>query len=405
MSTIDPKKNSSKRRRERRKPDSGVKNLDDAIVFEVARRWLEAKGDDQKKTTTRVATWLVQEFGAELPWLDMRWSKDKRIGLTRYRVYKIVRRAIELGFVLLSPPGNYDLRSALRERYQLDKGPVADVRVVGVTKDINEMVARTAAETSFNLIQKLAAKHEADAAEAGLKEVQPVSVGLGAGLSSLAVFRHLAARINAMAVCPKLRFHAMTSTIGDPMVSPVTFFRLFNDNPSISYVPLTATAFVENSRYEELKDYDADLGNAFKLRDQIELIISSLAAGDDPHGLARQCADPKDPGRPGWFDEEFAGDVLYLPYREDGPIRLTKDTPGRRAVTLFDWPDFEAYRSRPDRYFVICAGPCRVCSLTKTPAILPLLNTMRFWTHLISDAVTATELLDPPPALARRKAK
>ncbi len=387
--------------------ESRVVDLSDALVFEVAKRWLNASGDDQKKITTRIAAWLVEEHGDDLPWIDLRWGEKRKIDLTRYRVYKIVREAVRRGFVHLNPPEAVEIGRAVLLRYDLDPKRF-DVRVVNVAEDVNEMVARATAELAFQLIKRLAAKHADAAAKAPPehdRETKPVSIGLGAGHSSLAVVSHLAKLINQMPICPRLRLHALTATISDPMVSPVTFFRLFDENKPIEYVDLPTAATVECSAYGDLQRQDDNIRRAFKLRDDIEIVISSLGSADDEHGLIRQYIDSRKYGPSSVDERDLAGDLQYLPYHHQGPIRLTKQTPGRRAVTLFDWDDFESYAARPDRFLVISAGPCRKCQATKTPAIVPLLQHLRYWTHLVTDVATAEELMNPQEALRRRKPK
>ncbi len=385
--------------------ESRVVELSDALVFEVAKRWLQAGSDDQKKITSRIAAWLVQNHASDLPWLDLRWADKRKIDLTRYRVYKVVREAVRRGFVALNPPQAVELSRRLLHEYRLDEQRF-DIRVVNVAQDVNDMVARATAELSFQLIRRLAEQHELAAEQAGqdpTTESRPVSVGLGAGHSTLAVVSHLASLVNAMPDCPKLRLHALTATIRDPMVSPVTFFRLFDEHKPIEYVDLPTAATVECRAYDELKDQDDNIRRAFELRDEIELVISSLGSADDEHATIRQYLAGNKYALSAVDHRDLVGDLQYLPYHRNGPIRLTKQTPGRRAVTLFDWEQFEHFNQRPDRYFVISAGPCRKCGTTKTPAIIPLLSQMRYWTHLVTDLKTAEELLSPDDALRRRR--
>ena len=84
--------------------------------------------------------------------------------------------------------------------------------------------------------------------------------------------------------------------------------------------------------------------------------------------------------------------MQYLPYGKSGAI-LLNDNPGWRAVTLFDWPDLEKFAADENHYMVICAAPCRRCRNYKTRAIVPLLEHLRVWTHLVTDRATAEQLL------------
>lgn len=367
---------------------AGDETLSDALVFEVAKRWLSATGEEQKKLTTGVAEWLVDEHGRELPWLDLRWSRKRKVDLTRYRIYKIVRQAIERDFVQLHPPQAVQLREELLQLYDLDPRR-HDIDVVDVAEDLNDMVARQTAEVALQVIRKLAKYNAEVAAEQGT-EPEPVGIGLGAGYSSLAVVSHLAKMIGSMTDPPRLRLHALTATIADTKISPVTFFSLFRSDRN-EYVDLPTTATVRCKEYENLKTQDVKIRTAFELRDRVQLIITSLGAADDEHGTIRQYLDYRQ-DHPELLQGELVGDLQYLPYGKSGAI-LLNDNPGWRAVTLFDWPDLEKFAADENHYMVICAAPCRRCRNYKTRAIVPLLEHLRVWTHLVTDRATAEQLL------------
>lgn len=366
--------------------------LSDALVFEVARRWLSANVDEQKKLTSGIADWLVEKHARDLPWIDLRWSKKKKVALTRYRIYKIVRQAIERGFVQLNTPRAVTLREALVEKFGL-QNTAQEICVVDVGHHVNELVAEATAETALALILKLARIHKKEARERGLSKPEPVGIGLGAGYSSWAVVSHLATLVNALPNPPRLRLHALTPTLTNTKISPVTYFSLFN-NEENEYVDLPTAATVACRDYEDLKKQDVNIARAFELRDKVQIIITSLAAADDEHGTWRMYNDlhqnhPEFPG------VQLVGDLQYLPYSRTEPI-YWHGNPGRRAVTLFDWPDLQQFAASGDRYLVICAAPCRVCGEYKTKAIVPLLERIRVWTHLVTDRATAGQLLEAP---------
>ncbi|MCE9604948.1 MAG: hypothetical protein K8U03_08610 [Planctomycetia bacterium] len=396
--------------------EGSVHDLSDALVFSVATRWMTAQGEDQKKLTSMIALWLVKEHSNELPWIDLRWNEKRRIDLTRYRVYKIVREAVDRGFVQLNPPQAAKRAASLYEKYQLD-GRWNEVRIVDVTEDVvNDMVARATAEIAVSLIKKLTVQNALAAEEAGKPagEAEPIGIGLGAGYSSLAVISYLAKMLRSLPAYPKLRLHALTPTIQDPMLSPVTFFRLFDVPDQIEFVDLPTAATVPMRDYARLQVQDENIERAFQLRNKVQLIISSLAWSGDPHGLMQSYLKHHSRKPKGLDASRFAGDLQYLPYDESGPVLFPSqgleagidigsqgDKENWRAVTLFDWPDllnFHAGNTQPQdgpqRYLVISAAPCRRCSRSKWRAIAPLLRKMRFWTHLVTDDLTARELID-----------
>lgn len=395
--------------------EGSVHDLSDALVFSVATRWMTAQGEDQKKLTSMIAIWLVKEHSNELPWIDLRWNEKRRIDLTRYRVYKIVREAVDRGFVQLNPPQAAKRAASLYQKYGLDSR-WNEVRIVDVTEDVvNDMVARATAEIAVSLIKKLTVQNALAAEEAGkpIGEAEPIGIGLGAGYSSLAVISYLAKMLRTLPTYPKLRLHALTPTIQDPMLSPVTFFRLFDVPDQIEFVDLPTAATVPMRDYARLQTQDENIERAFRLRSKVQLIISSLAWSGDPHGLMQSYLKHHARKPKGLDANKFIGDLQYLPYDESGPVLFPSegnepagtprdpDKENWRAVTLFDWPDllnFHEGNTRPQdgpqRYLVISAAPCRRCNRSKWQAIKPLLRKMRFWTHLVTDDLTARELID-----------
>jgi DNA-binding transcriptional regulator LsrR (DeoR family) len=372
-------------------PSGDDETLSDALVFEVAKRWLLATGEEQKKLTTGVAEWLVDTHGRDLPWLDLRWTRKRMIDLTRYRIYKIVRQGIERDFVQLHPPQAVQLREKLMTQYKLDPRK-HDINVVDVAADVNNMVARQTAEVALQIILKLARRNLELALQKGLKpeEAEPVGIGLGAGYSSLAVVSRLAKMIEALTNPPRLRLHALTSTIAETKISPVTFLSLFAGEGN-EYVDLPTAATVRCREFEALKDQDTNIRTAFKLREKVQLIITSLGNAEDPHGTLGQYQVFRSE-QPISLHDKMVGDLQYLPYGKSGVIPLSTSE-GWRAVTLFDWPDLLKFAEDENHYLVICAAPCRQCKTHKTPAIIPLLEYLRIWTHLVTDRVTAEQLL------------
>lgn len=374
----------------------GDEQLSDALVFEVAKRWLLATGEEQKKLTTGVAEWLVDKHGRDLPWLDHRWSRKRKVDLTRYRIYRIVRQGIERGFVQLHPPQAVQLREQLLEKYHLDPHQ-HDITVVDVADDVNDMVARQTAEVALNAIRKLHRHNLEVAQQQGLREDQaePVGIGLGAGYSSLAVVSQLAKMISALTDPPRLRLHALTSTIADTRISPVAFFGLFPGDDNV-YVDLPTTATVRGKDFESLTHQDPKIRAAFELRDKVQLIITSLGAADDEHGTLRQYINYRREQPISFGDKlngvELIGDLQYLPYSRSQAIPLS-ESDGWRVVTLFDWPDLQKFAEDENHYLIICAAPCRQCGVHKTKAIVPLLENLRLWRNLVTDRKTAEQLL------------
>jgi hypothetical protein len=358
--------------------------------------------EDEPESATSIADWLNQEFN--------------RTDITRERVYPLFWEAARRRFFFLQPPRELDLAKRIASLYdvpQYETDPQA-IQVVNARGPSSlKHVATVAADVVLTLIKRLEKKKR----EARQGDVR-VHIGLGGGASAMMVAERLASRIRSDLDCPKLVLHALSTggfLVDQPKEAPVTYFSYFHDvlnEPE--YVGLFSATVVPSGQYEQVIA-NPGVRESFDRAEEIDIVITSFASADDPHGLLKRylqhLIEKSELGKKAICEMEslgWVGDVQFRPYTSHGP--MTDGCPVR-AVTLFEPADLVQRVKMPDKYVVLLAGPCHECSHTKTLALVPLLkqSNLRLWTHLITDLKTAHELVKvgdgaagetPPPAKA-----
>ena len=338
--------------------------MDDSIIFAICSRFLTYG----KVSATAVARWAQKDLG--------------RDDITRERVYPILQEGMRRGFLVLRPPRNELLAQRIADRY---KARLGNVRVLDVQGPGSlEHVALAGAELTISLIKELGSRKDA------------VHVGLGSGNTLMTVSRQLGRLLKSENDLPDLIFHALTSgfSVREPMSAPVAMFSYFNEAATnVGYVGLFAEAVVRSGQYEEVMKLPGVI-ESFENKDQIDIIITSHASANDEscqlYRFMKQFA-------PAGFDAlkkaGWTGDVLFRPYSESKPILIDS---GIRAVTLFEISELIEICKNDRKYVVLISGPSsRSVSLrTRSDALRPLLSQdLRVWTHLVTDARTAIEVL------------
>jgi len=343
-------------------------------------------GDDDPESATAIADWLNHEFN--------------RTDITRERIYPLFWEAARRKFLFLQPPRERDLAKRIAALYHLErfeKSPesiqVVNARGPGVLTH----VAAVGADVVLSLIKQVGRKKRERAAKDA-----SVHVGLGGGATAMMVAERLASRIRSDLDCPKLVLHALTAggfLVDQPTEAPVTYFSYFHDvlnEPE--YVGLFSATVVPSGQYEQVIA-NPGVRESFDRADEIDIVITSFASADDPHGLLKKYLqhliekgelDKKvlhDMEASGWV-----GDVQFRPYSVEGPM---DDACPVRAVTLFQPSALVERVQQPDKHVVLLAGPCHECGRAKTTALVPLLKqpALRLWTHLVTDLKTAHELV------------
>ncbi len=348
-----------------------IAQFPDEIVFAVCERFLAGEGEG----ATKIASWLRAE---------------KTLPVTREMIYPLIGEAIRRKYLILRAPEAHLAAQRIADRYDV---PLDALRVVSVRGlSAIEHVAYAAAEVAADTIRRLGA-HKSR-----------VHIGLGAGMMTVAVARHLADRLRMEDGFPDLTLHALSSgfSVHMPQTAPVSFFSFFHDaKPHIEYVGLFAQAIVTSEEYERVKQAPG-VSESFEAAAEIDLVITSLASAQDGHGdlshFMKVVADEKNYATATKLEELRAagwrGDVQFRPYAASGPILM--DT-GVRALTVFELSDLVRLGAADNKEVILVAGPCGVCSTSKADALVPLLlePTLRVWTRLIMDVATAEELVSP----------
>jgi DNA-binding transcriptional regulator LsrR (DeoR family) len=336
---------------------------------------------------SEIKEWLERQYADELARLD----REHRLTITRETIYPLLREAVERGFVLLRPPETEQKAANIKHRYRLDDKEVRVVNVKGPSAP--EHVATAAAHLLLELIHTLARG----------KPDGTVAIGLGAGFTTLSVCGKFAELLRAEPHYPSLVLHALTSVPDTerPLSTPMASFALF-DPKKVRCVGLFAPPVVRCEDYQRhiredpwLRDLFAPSRDTIASRENIDVIVFSLAQADDPHGLVNRFVEFDPETKAHLDDAGRVGDVAFLPFNTEAPIPLTT---GNRAVTLFELSDLAQRAANPERTpVVLVASRCTKCQALKTKALRPLLESekLRVWSHLILDMETADELLAP----------
>jgi DNA-binding transcriptional regulator LsrR (DeoR family) len=342
--------------------------------------------EDEPVSATSIAEWLNQEFG--------------RTDITRERVYPLFWEAARRRFFFLQPPRELDLAKRIAalygvEQYALDPETIQVVNARGPAS--LKHVATVGADVVLSLVKKLE-KKKREAREADLR----VHIGLGGGALAMMVAERLASRIRSDLDCPKLVLHALSTggfLVDQPKEAPVTYFSYFHDvlnEPE--YVGLFSATVVPSGQYDQVIA-NPGVRESFERANEIDIVITSFASADDPHGLLKRylhhLVEKGELSQKALEEMEgmgWVGDVQFRPYTAQGPMQ---DGCPVRAVTLFEPSDLVERVKIPGKYVVLLAGPCHECGHAKTTALVPLLRqpNLRLWTHLVTDLKTAHELV------------
>ena len=380
----------------------------DELIFAVCDRYFSQlgrsardKGDNSENVVdsetrekhrgaaSSVAEWLQKVKG--------------RTDITREKIYPMFWEACNRGFLLLQPPAEHHLREKLEYNFRLKRHP-GEITVVNVNgENAAQHVTSTAADQIVELIERVGKeKREMYPSE---PEKQAVHLGMGAGFATMLVARRLAYKIRSGTEVPQIVLHAISSggfLPNEPHKSPSTYFSYFDPAlMNVKFVALFSATVVSNSDYENQKANPA-IRYSFEKRDEIDIIVTSLASAEHEHGLLGQYLTHLVEQRlisrdvlTKMFEAGWIGDVQFRPYSAEGP--LPENVCPVRAVTLFELDELVkiAKDRTSGKYVVLVAGPCGECGETKKNALRPLLanDNLRLWTHLILDAKTAKELL------------
>lgn len=388
---------------------------------------------------SRVVFFACDAFikGQKAPWIATAIRKRFQEPLYRTQVYALLGEGLRRGFFHLTPPYEFQLAERMMERFVRSRSPQittpppsggnsnpadsTDARSLTDPKEIRvvshglepslDLVAVATAKTALEIITRLYAKLCAAVGKDPPTLLQvsrggdgpAVHVGFGAGATTQRVARYLAERLRGLENPPLIVLHALSSgfNVTQPATAPVAFFSYFDGMPNVEFRGLFAPAYARSEEWDSMRQL-VGVRESFAEKHALQVIITSLATVDDPHGELNRFMDLNagvgaEEKRILDQTERREGDVMYRPFSGIGPITRTMAV---RPVTLFELEELREFVQQEDHAVVLVAGPCADCKKSRTRALLPLLRepALSVWTHLVTDDITALECLDGVPA-------
>ncbi|MFH1921581.1 MAG: hypothetical protein ABIP48_17080 [Planctomycetota bacterium] len=367
----------------------------DELIFAVCDRFLAHLDAQYNPRSSHGHGGRKGAAAAIADWLKETW---KRPDLTREKVYPLFWEAGRRRFFSLHPPCELHLAQQIAATYNVGFAPDdrRTIEVVGVQgAEAGRHVSTAGAERVLSLVKEIGRRR------------QPVHIGLGAGHTAMMVARHLANRVRSDPDCPSLVLHAISAggfQPDKPQRCPTTYLNYFDGAlTDVKFVALFSQTIASNEEYEQIRK-SPDMRAAFAQADEIDIVVTSFAWAQEPHGLLRQFLEHlvsegalDSETIPKMLETGWIGDVQFRPYSPEAPLL---DECPVRAVTLFEVSDLVRLAKTEDKHVVLLARPCGNCGELKTPALKPLLTApeLRLWTHLVLDAKTASTLLKSPAA-------
>jgi len=339
------------------------------------------------KKVPEIAYWVRDRLCELYP------DRDGDITVPRERIYQIIQETIAKGqFVTFKPPIQLEVESKLEDMFDRR----VSMKVANVFQDATT-ADHLGAEAAVLLLRLIK--------ESGKDRVH---IGLGSGSTGRKCAQQLALLMATETDLPDLTFHVMSNGyVKYPMTGPMSFLSYFADVPTkVDFVGLVSPIAVQWGHYDSTKEL-VGVRESFQSKDEISIIVSSLASIDDEHGLLNCLLNPERKDTPPKPMRDLkrrgvVGDLQFRPYNEKGPVNINT---GLRAITLFELEELvDRVSNRPGFQSVLICGPCNRCLKTKVPAARPLIsgiNRLRVCNHFVTDVGTALELLElgPLPAV------
>lgn len=305
-------------------------------------------------------------------------ERGEEMKISREDVYAAILEARQRDLFRIAPPSSESLQAALCERFGRKR---EHIEVVATESRQLEHVGSAAADVTFRLIREVAEQRQGR-----------VHLGFGAGWTTRVVAYHLALTMRTELDVPPLGLQAVSSGFAADLAqtAPVTYFGFFESvSQDIREVGMFGPPYVRD------REYSATIARvgvkeAFDAKENIDIMVTSLAAAADPHSGLRTVAEKV--GSINKLEQrDWVGDVQNLPYSATSPIQKV----GHRAVTLFELDELREMAKRRNKHVVLVSPPCPTCGRTRAKALLPLLTqeALKVWTHLVIDVPTARELL------------
>lgn len=351
--------------------------IENKLLLDICEVFLDKQpheGRQEADATAPTAKQVAERVNAL--WAE-RGVDEKR--LSREDVYGAIFEARRRDLFRIAPPSDESLQTRLCDRFGIEPDRL---RVAASESRQVEHVCTVAAKLTAELIARVAAQRNGER----------VHLGFGAGWTTRVVAYQLALRLQTEPNVPPLALHAVSSGFAAELTrtAPVTFFGFFEGiSRDIREVGMFGPPYVRRSEYTATKNR-VGVKDAFDEKDQIDIILTSLAAQSDPHSGLRTAAK-RARALAELERREWVGDLQNLPYSATGPITGV----GHRAVTLFELQELVGLAKGGKKHIVLVSPPCPTCGRTRAEALGPLLTQQKLkaWTHLVTDMPTARELL------------
>ncbi len=385
------------------------RDMPEELVVQVCEEFLADRAQLEPNTRAgaeRVGRAAQRSGQAICSDLNARWKEaGKGWEISREDLYSVLGEAWRRGLFSVTPRPQDALQKKLGIAYELPSDVRDRIRVVATESPLPDHVANHTAQVILDLLRDFKRRGKSR-----------VHLGLGAGWTTRVVAYHLAMLLREeRSDMPNLTLHAISPgfAVDHTRTAPVGFFGFFERvmpefegiRSEIEWVGLFGPPFAACREYAAVTRQPGVI-EAFERKQQIDLVVTSLASAADVHGgLLRSVGRNSKPALKALEKARWLGDVQHRPFNAAGPI-LEKH--GNRAVALFELDELVELAQQPDKAVVLVSPICGGCGYTRAQALVPLLRNpkLKLWSHLITDLHTARELLDlaEDPQAPRRRA-
>jgi len=293
---------------------------------------------------------------------------------------KFLRRAVDLGWLKIHPPGYFRLHTEMRKKFPWLEG----LEVVHSTSV--KHVARKAAV----VLHRLANNH------AQVKNgKRSIHIGVAGGTLTRELAREFTQllREHTGGWPDEIVIHGMVSglKLKDPTADPTAMFlELLEDHPSLQtklrIVGFPGPGIVDSEKIDvdSLKNWE-DIQTVMAQAEQLDIIVTSASNWVDEHSTYSRTMKTSQRAVQTLESAHVRGDILYQPINENGPI--VTDT-GVRILTLVELDFLPQFIARGKKVLVLL-GPCEACRQAN-PVILKTLlgQKQQLFTHLVADSQT-----------------
>jgi len=302
---------------------------------------------------------------------------DAEFGITlkRERPYKIISVAASKGWLHYRAQPEAYLREKLQRAYGLD----TEVVHTAVMED----VAAKGAEVLLRMVRKVPRSND------------EVHIGISGGRAMRDLVREFALLLHQPidGLPESLVIHSMVAGF-DPFdfsTDPNAYCSYFDNQLPLQVTPrfvaLHAPPLVKSKDLESLKSL-AGIKEAYELRDELDIIVTSAAAHE--HSALYRYMERSAKSLQKLKGAGCVGDMLWRPIGVDGPIDVQTEI---RAMTLMELSEFPAFIQR-NKQVLLVLGPCTHCMEPKAGVLKTILNLKpQLVTQVVVDSRSARQVV------------